>query len=162
MADLYAFLELEGIEGESQDSDYENKIAIDSFSWGATNASSYHRGTGAGTGKGEILEIHFTKTMDKSSPKLMERVATGQHIPSGKVSLVKLSGDSKIPYYQVELTDIVVSTYQVAAHSGNHLPSESFSLSFVKTMVHYQPQGNEGDPAGNVEFGWNLQQSKSA
>ena len=34
MADVYAFLELKDIEGEAQDSKYEKKIELQSFSWG--------------------------------------------------------------------------------------------------------------------------------
>jgi hypothetical protein len=27
---------------------------------------------------------------------------------------------------------------------------------------HYKPQSNEGDPLGNVDFGWNLQKNEAA
>ena len=39
---------------------------------------------------------------------------------------------------------------------------ESFTLHFVKVESKYLPQGNEGDPAGNVEFGWDLQKNVTA
>ena len=50
MADIYAFLELEGIPGEAQDSEYKDKIELQSFAWGASNNSSYTSGTGSGIG----------------------------------------------------------------------------------------------------------------
>lgn len=162
MADIYAFLELEGIEGESQDSDYQNKIEVQSFSWGATNNSSYASGTGSGIGKGQIQDITCTKYTDKASLKLMERSVNGKPLDSGKLSLLKQSGDSKIAYLEIDLTNVVVTSFQVTATGDGRLPMESFSLHFVQFQAHYKPQGNEGDPAGNVDFGWNLQQNASA
>lgn len=162
MADIYAFLELEGIEGESQDSDYSDKIALQSFSWGATNNSSYASGTGSGIGKGQIQDITCSKYTDKASLKLMERAVNGKPISSGKLTLLKQSGDTKIPYFELDLTNVVVTSFQVAAAGDGQLPMESFSLHFVKVQSHYKPQGNEGDPAGNVDFGWDLQQNAAA
>jgi type VI secretion system secreted protein Hcp len=162
MADIYAFLDLEGIEGESKDSDYTDKIEIQSFSWGATNNSSYASGTGSGIGKGQIQNMSFSKYADKSSLKLMERVVNGKPISTGKLSLLKQSGDTKIAYLEFDLTDVVVTSFQASATGDGSLPMESFTLHFVQVQSHYKPQGNEGDPAGNVDFGWNLQQNKTA
>jgi type VI secretion system secreted protein Hcp len=162
MADVYAFLELEGIEGEAQDSDYSNKIALQSCSWGASNNSSYTTGTGSGIGKGQIHDISVSKFMCKASLKLMERAVNGKPIPSGKLSLLKMAGETKIPYFELELKNIVITSFQMAAGSDGQLPMESFTLHFVEVQSHYKPQGNEGDPAGNVDFGWNLQQNAAA
>jgi type VI secretion system secreted protein Hcp len=159
MADIYAFLDLDGIEGESQDSDYTNKIELQSFSWGASNNSSYASGTGSGIGKGQIHDISCSKFTDKASLKLMERSVNGKPIETGKLSLLKQSGETKIPYLELELTNVVVTSFHVAAGSDGHLPMESFTLHFVKVQSHYKPQGNEGDPAGNIDFGWDLQQN---
>jgi type VI secretion system secreted protein Hcp len=158
-ANIYAFLELEGIEGESQDSQYTNKIELQSFAWGASNNSSFEHGTGASIGKGQIHDIACSKYTDKSSLKLFERAVNGKHINSGKVSLLKQSGDTKIPYLEIKLTNVAVTSFNLAAGSGGDLPVESFSLHFVKMHANYLPQGNEGDPTGNVDFGWNLQQN---
>jgi type VI secretion system secreted protein Hcp len=162
MANIYAFLELDGIEGESQDSEYKNKIELQSFAWGATNNSSFASGTGAGIGKGQIHDMHFTKFADKASLKLMERSVNGKAISSGKVTLLKQSGDTKIAYLKYELTNVVVTDFQVSASGNGELPTETFTLHFVKVKSSYQPQGNEGDPAGNVDFGWNLQENAAA
>jgi type VI secretion system secreted protein Hcp len=162
MADIYAFLDLAGIEGESQDSEYTNKIELQSFSWGATNNSSFASGTGSGIGKGQIQDISCSKYTDKASLKLMERSVTGKPIDSGKVSLLKQSGDTKIAYFEIDLTNVVVTSFQVSATGDGSLPMEAFTLHFVKAQSHYKPQGNTGDPAGNVDFGWDLQQNQSA
>jgi type VI secretion system secreted protein Hcp len=162
MADVYAFLELENIEGEAQDSKYKKKIELQSFSWGATNNSSYSSGTGGNIGKGHIHDISFSKYMCKASPELMKRVVSGKAIPKGKLSLCKLSGEKdgdKIAYYEVELENIVLTSYQVAASGGAQLPMESGTLHFVTTKPSYTPQKNEGTGDGAIHFKWDLQQN---
>ena len=162
MADIYAFLELEGIKGEAQDSQYSEHIELQSFSWGATNNSSYSSGTGGNIGKGHIHDISFSKYMCKASPELMKRVVSGKAIPSGKLSLCKLSGEKdgdKIAYYEVELENIVLTSYQVAASGGAQLPMESGTLHFVVTKPKYRPQKNEGSADGGLGFGWDLQKN---
>jgi type VI secretion system secreted protein Hcp len=162
MADMYAFLELEGIEGESQDSQFKKKIELDSFNWGVSNNSSFSKGTGAGIGKGQIHDISCTKASDKASLLLFQRAVEGKHITRGKISLLKLSGETKIPYLEIELTSVVVTSFDISAHGSGALPVESFTLHFVKFKASYKPQGNEGDPAGNVDIGWNVQENAPA
>jgi type VI secretion system secreted protein Hcp len=162
MADVYAFLELKDIPGEAQDSKYKDKIELQSFSWGATNNSSYANGTGGNIGKGHIHDISFSKFMCKASPELMKRVVSGKAISDGKLLLCKLSGETdgdKIAYYEIKLQNIVVTSYQVAASGGGQLPMESGTLHFVVTQPKYKPQKNEGSADGGNGFGWDLQQN---
>jgi type VI secretion system secreted protein Hcp len=159
MADIYAFLELEGVTGESQDSQYKDKIELQSFSWGATNNSSFASGTGSGIGKGQVQDISCTKFVDKASLVLMKKCVNGDTIDSGKITLLKLSDETKIPYYEVKLTDIVVTSYQVAGSGDGQLPLDHFSMHFVQVNSTYTPQSNTGDASGSVEFNWDLQKN---
>ncbi len=162
MADVYAFLELEGIDGEAQDSEHSGKIELQSFSWGASNNSSFAVGTGSGISKGQIQDISFSKFTCKASLRLFERAVNGKPVPKGKLSLLKLTGEKKIPYFEVELENVVVTSFQIAAHGDGQLPTESSTLHFVQMKSKYLPQGNEGDPSGNVDFVWNLQKNVAA
>jgi type VI secretion system secreted protein Hcp len=162
MADIYAFLELDGIEGEAQDAQYTNKIELHSFSWGATNHSSFASGTGSGIGKGQIHDISFSKFTCKASLRLFERSVNGKPIEKGKLSLLKLAGEKKIAYLEVELENVVITSFQITAGSDGQLPMESATLHFVIARSHYKPQGNEGDASGHVDFGWNLQKNVPA
>lgn len=161
-ADVFAFLELEGIEGEAQDLDYQGKIELQSFSWGASNNSSFAVGTGASVGKGQIHDISISMYMSRASLRLMERAVNGLHVNTGKISLLKLSGDKKIPYFEIDMDHVVVTSHNISAHGGGQLPMESATLHFVKVKTKYLPQGNEGDAQGNVDFGWDLQKNVSA
>jgi type VI secretion system secreted protein Hcp len=166
MADqgLLWFLKLDGIPGESQDSDYQDQIKLESFSWSVHNASSLGSGsTGGSIAVGQVGDIMATKFADKASFKLMEYTTTGKHIPSGQVTGVKLSGDgNKIPYIVIKLTDAFLTSWQMGASSGDQLPVENFSLHMVKVENEYKVQDNEGNKQASILFNWNIQQNKAA
>ena len=159
MAEGFAFLKLEGIDGESQDQDYPDQIQLQSMSFGVSNAGSFGYGTGGGTGKANIQDISCSKFVDKASVRLWQYCATGKHIPSATITLLKQSDETKIDYYKYELTDVMITSYQKSASGGGDLPMESFSLAFAQIKTTYQPQGNTGDATGNVDFGWDLQKA---
>jgi type VI secretion system secreted protein Hcp len=161
MADAYMFLKLEGIDGEAQDAQFTNQIELESMSWGVTNSSSFKRGTGANVAKGDVHDLSFTKYADKASLNLLRFSTTGKTIPSGELTLVKLQGETKIGFITVKLTNIMVTSWNISGHGGQDLPVESGSLNFVKFEASYKPQGNEGDPAGNVDFNYDIQKQTS-
>ena len=66
MADIYAFLELEGIPGEAQDSAYKDKIELQSFAWGASNNSSYTSGNPNAPQGNQVAFIQITGSASQS------------------------------------------------------------------------------------------------
>lgn len=157
MADVYAFLELDGIKGEAKDKDFENKIALESFSWGAANNSSFATGTGAGIGKGQIQDMQFSQHTNVASMNLMKYCVEGKHIPKGTVTLVKLHGTEKLKYLEIKMEHVVVTSFHVGASGDGQLPSESFTLHFAKIKAAYQAQKDDGTKGDNVPFDWDLQ-----
>ena len=151
-ADVFAFLELEGIEGEAQDSDYQGKIELQSFSWGASNNSSFAVGTGASVGKGQIHDISISMYMSRASLRLMERAVNGLHVNTGKISLLKLSGDKKIPYFEIDMDHVVVTSHNISAHGGGQLPME-LSYSPLREGEDEVPAARQrGRRAGKCRF----------
>ena len=162
MAEIYAYLDLDGVEGESQDAKYQKKIEVQSFSWGAVNHSSFHHGTGSGIGKGQIQDITVSKFTDHASLQLFQNCTTGKVMSKGKLTLLKLQGETKIPYLEVELTHPVVTSFQISGNGNGDLPMEHVTVHFQAFKSKYQPQGDSGDPQGNVDFGWDIQQNAPA
>jgi type VI secretion system secreted protein Hcp len=161
MADeIFAFLDLEGIEGEAEDSKYTKQLALQSVGWGATNNSSYQQGTGPTSGnKGHLHDISFSKYLCKGSLSLLERALTGKPIKNGKLSLVKQVGTEKFAYLEVTLEDVLVTACHISANGGI-LPMESCTISYVVAKPEYKPQSNEGDASGKVHWGWNTQKNE--
>src|SRR3954471_6625325 len=101
-------LEIDGIKGESKDDKHAGTIEISSFSWGATNSGSSASGTGGGAGKVSYQDIHFTTSVNKSSPLLMLACASGQHIKKAVLFVRKQGGDQQ-EFYTITLEDVLVS-----------------------------------------------------
>jgi type VI secretion system secreted protein Hcp len=139
-------LVIEGIQGESLDSKFKESIEIDSFGWGASHPGSFAFGTGGATGKVNFQDMQFSIRANKASPNLMLAVATGKHIGKATLRVRKATGDSgQQEYYTVEMTDVLVSSYQSSGHAGDHsIPTEQFSLNFAKIEFQYKPQDAKG------------------
>lgn len=139
------------------DDGHKEWIEIQSWSWGASNPSSVSGGGGTGreASTPSVSEIVVTKNMDKSSPTLAQGASRG----TSKADLKKQTTYNGETYYQITLTDVMVSSYGVSGHGGDNSgrPMESLSLNFTKISFNYKPQ-NEESPA-IVKGNWNLKEN---
>lgn len=154
-------LELEGITGESQDKDHKDKINIEAWSWGMTQSGTTHLGTGSGAGKVNVQDLSLTKIVDKASVALMQYCTTGKHIPSGKLHCYKASGDSRVKFLELEMKNILVSSYQSGGSGGSDQQTESFSLNFGEYKEYYTQQMADGSAGAKVDFGWKIPVNES-
>jgi type VI secretion system secreted protein Hcp len=153
-------LEIDGIKGESKDSKHKDTIQIESFSWGVTNTGAHSSGGGGGAGKVSFQDIHFAKRIDKSSPLLFKRVATGEHIKKATL-FVRKSGGGQGDYYIIKLTDVLVSSYKTGPSEGSDaVPTDQFSLNFAKIEFSYKPQNADGSLAGSITATYDLKSAK--
>jgi type VI secretion system secreted protein Hcp len=155
------FLKLEGIEGESADDKKQKQIEIDSFSLGGSNSGSLATATGAGTSKVALQDIHFTKTIDKSSPNLFGNLTDGKHVDKATLTVRKAGGDPK-DYFTITLTPCFVSSYNISGHSGGGMPQESFSLNYDKIEFEYKTQNDKGDLGPLVKRTYETSKNKSS
>jgi len=146
------FLKIDGVEGESIDDKHKGEIEIQSWSWGASNSGSM--ASGGGTGKASFSDFHFTKTVDKSSPKLMQAVATGEHLKTMDLT-VRKAGGTQMEYYVIHLEDILVSSYSTSGSSGDLL-MEEISFNYQKIEFEYIPTKDDGTADAAVKASWNL------
>lgn len=154
------FLKLNGIKGESQDHKHKDEIAIDSFSWGASNGSTIGRGSGGGAGKGVFQSLSVSKRVDKSSTDLLLHCISGKHIPDGVLTVREAGGESPVEYLVVKLNDIMVTSATQGASAMGDIVNESLSLEFGKVVVEYKPQSAKGTGEGALTFGWNVATNK--
>jgi type VI secretion system secreted protein Hcp len=133
-------LEIDGIKGESTDEKHKDQIEIESFSWGATNA-----------GSARAITMNFGKRLDKSSPLLFLRCATGEHIPTVKIYCKKSTPEGSTDYYVVTMSDVMVSSYQSGGSgggsggvNGNTVPTDQISFNYQKIHWTYTRQTETG------------------
>jgi type VI secretion system secreted protein Hcp len=154
-------IKLEGIEGESEDATHKGEIDVLSWSWGMTQSGSFHTGGGGGAGKVSVQDINFIKSVDKSTPLLMNYCATGKPIPTATITVKKAGGDAPLPYMTIELKKILVSSVQTGGGADTSL-TESITLHFESYKVIYQKQKEDGSKDGGpVETVWNIKQNKA-
>lgn len=153
------FLKIDGIEGESQDKTHEKQIQISSWSWGETQSGSMAMGGGGGSGKVSMQDFHFTKHLDKASPKLFLACAGGEHIKKATLYMRK-AGKTAQEYSTIDFTDCLISSFQLGGHGET--PDEQVSLNFTKIEVSYKPQKADGSLDGAVKTGWDLKKNSQA
>ncbi len=156
-------LELDGIKGESSDKKHKDSIEILSYSWGVSNAGSRSSGGGGGSGKAVFQDLHMTTRVNKASPLLFKRAATGQHIKKATLFVRKSGGDQQDDYMTIKLSDILVTSYKTAPDEDfDEVPTDQISLSYSKIEFDYKPQLSSGALGAPIHGGWDLKTNKTA
>lgn len=160
MAAFDAFLKIEGIDGEAQDSKHKNEIMVESFSWGETQTGTHAGSGGGGAGKVSMQDFHFVMKVNKASPKLMLACATGSHIKKA-VLTVRKAGGSQEEFYIITMSDLLVSSYQTGGSgAGDVIPMDQCSLNFSKIEYEYKPQKPDGTLDAPVKVGYDVKANK--
>jgi type VI secretion system secreted protein Hcp len=149
------FLKIDGIKGESMDAKHKDEIVLESFSWGEANPT--HPATGGGAGKVSMTDFHFTKKIDKATPKLMLACAQGQRIPSALMTARK-PGEVAFEFLFYKFTNLTVTSVQES--SDGTLPVDQVSFAFSKISVEYKGQTATGAVGGTETFSWDLTANK--
>lgn len=161
------FLKIEGCPGESTHEKHKGEIEILSWSFGASNPSTVGPGSeGSGAGRVTISSFNVMKKVDKSSPDMFMRCATGQHYPSAVVTMNKATGggagaDAQKPFLTFSFNEVFVDSIQWSGSTGgDDMPTESVSFSFGCVKVMYQKQDKTGAVGNPVLGGWDIQKVK--
>ena len=156
-----AFLNVDGVPGESTDDAHADWIEVLSYSTGVSQATSgsASSGGGASSERADFQDFSIVKTLDKASPKLAVACADGTHISEVVLELCRAGGD-KVKYMEYKLSDCIVSSVRPGGSSqgGEALPLEEVSFNYGKIEWTYTQQKRaDGSGGGNVAGGWNLE-----
>ena len=126
------------------------------------NDSSFAIGQGGQATQGHIDKISVDKVCDKSSVTLFQNCTTGKHIKNGKIECMKLDGETRVKYLEVELTDIMVAKVDWSGQGSDSVLKESVELEFAEFHKTYTTQADTGGQEGKQkEFKYNRQTSKT-
>jgi len=153
------FLDVKGVDGESQATGFEKKIDIHSFSLGASNPSQVSTGSGSGSGKVSISSISFQKSVDMATPDLFRACCSGAHYDTAKLTVREAGGDKPVEYMVVDMTQAFVDSISWGAASGGDKPSESLTLSFASVKFTYSAQTAKGQGQKGPSAGWDLKKN---
>lgn len=158
-----AYIQIDGIKGEVTAKGYEGWIEVGSAQWGVSRAIS----SSAGVANREastpsISEITLTKTLDSTSPALFLNAVGGGATPGGgTVKLRLVDTTAGTVFYELTLSNVLVSSQSNSASTGDGRPQESISLNFTKIEMKYIPTDAKGAPGTPVTAGYDLATAKS-
>jgi len=158
MADM--FLKLEGIDGESLDHKHGREIEIVEFTWGLSNNASYALTQQDAANKAKVDNVTVTKYFDKASITLAQYCAMGQHIPQGRITCRKNSGEAKVDYLLIVLKKVMVTDIKWAGKEVAPGAPETVTLSFGQFKLFYTAQDSSGASGDVNEFGFDVQTHK--
>ena len=158
---MAAYVKFDGIDGEATDKDHKGWTDLAAFSQLITKPG---QGTGATRRRGDVVleDLHCTKELDKSSPKIAEAVCKGKVFPKVEIHLTASYTDSgRVTYYAYELKNVQVVSYDISGSGqADDVPMENFSLNFEEIKVTYTENDSAGKKKGNVEYTWKVQEGE--
>jgi type VI protein secretion system component Hcp len=119
----------------------ENELAVESYSFGASNASAL--GTGAGAGKASLQVFSLTLAPTSVGPGLWGHLTAGNLLNSATVQVRQLLNGMETTYITYTLTDVFVSSISWAG-AGDEAPKETIDFVYGKLGVAYSPINGDG------------------
>jgi type VI secretion system secreted protein Hcp len=157
-----AFLQIEGIPGESMDQWHKDQIDILGWSFG-TSVPSGSKPVASGSAGGKAAkrdlksamvraaerEFRFTMKVNRASPKLFLAYAGGQQINEVTLSIRKAGAGKGEDYLIITLGNVLVSSFHTTGNAANtdDKPIDDITLNFDKIKFEYKqikPNGKLG------------------
>ena len=154
------FLILDGVDGESLDEKFHDKIEIEKWDWTTNAHVRWDLNQGGQSSKVEIKEITLTKHCDLASVTLYQFCVTGKHIKNGKIICRKNDGEKKLEYLTVDMEDIMVSEVSWQGNGQDTALDETLKISFAEFKLHYKVQDDSGEEGKHRDFGFHIQRQK--
>lgn len=154
-----AYLKIDAIPGECQDKGHEGWIQLLSYSHAITQPGTNLGGGGArgSSGKAEHGLFHFTKYIDKATPKLNLHCCNGLNLKKVTLELCR-QVDTKICYMKYEFEPCLVSSVSVggSASAGDDRPTEQVSFNYTKINWTYTEVTKDNQKGGDTQAHWDL------
>ena len=123
-------------------------IEVESHSWGGQAPG--------GTGAAQFRELSITKTMDETSPKLFESLATGRLAPTAVLKLYSTPGGGQPVNYATYTLDRALIVSYSTSGDANDAPREEVTLAYNKIRQETRMPDQNGNQGNPVRFGWDL------
>ncbi|AHG39181.1 Hcp1 family type VI secretion system effector [Pseudomonas syringae CC1557] len=153
------FLWIDGLDGDSSDSEHKNWIEITAYNLAATQAVSRTASSAGGATVGRVYLSHFSivKRVDIATPKILEACCSGQHFKKIIMSVHRAGGE-KQKYLEVVFEEVIIS----GIHSGNifdpaasSFPEDVVWFDYAKVNIVYSQQSRTtGLIMGKISAGW--------
>jgi len=134
---MNAYLKIKDLKGTSKV--VPDAIEIHSFSWGVSNASAAAQASGESrAGKPSFGDLHVSKNVDPTSPKLLENCCTNKAFEEAELGYMKQMDNQNLLYFKIILKQVYVSSLSVSGSEDN--PSEQLSVAYEQIEFAYNPE----------------------
>lgn len=153
-----AYLKIDGIPGESLDSQFKDWIELEDFDVGASQSASATASSSGGgsSGRASLSDFHVKKLVDRASPKLHEACCSGKHFKE-VVICVNRAGTDKIKYLEITLEEVIISSSSLCGNGSmeNGFPTQLVKFNYGKIkMTYVQQSRSNGQGGGQIMGGW--------
>ena len=149
------FLKVDGIKGESTDTNHQDESEIVSWSWGVSEVFISSGGGGIIGGKAKVGDFVIGKQVDKASPNLLKACLTAKHI-NEVVLTQRKAGAGKSNFLTITLKDVLISSLNDVDTAAAPRPTESIVFAFGKVIYEYVPLKPNGQPDIPVTLRWDV------
>jgi type VI secretion system secreted protein Hcp len=153
------FMKVDGVTGESQDSNHKGWTDIKSFSWGATQPGNMSVGGGGGAGKVNFEDLHVNALIDKSTTAILKHCASGKHLTKVELSVCK-AGGQQVEYTKITLEDVLVTAVNYTGSDDGDLVSVVYDFQASRVKQQYWEQTASGGKGAESSAGWNIKENK--
>lgn len=153
------FLKIDGIAGESQDSNHKGWTSIESFTWGASQPGNMSVGGGGGAGKVQYRDLSVRAHIDKATPAIMRYVSNGKHINKIEVSVCK-AGGNQIEYCRITLEDVLITNALFNGTGQKELIAITYEFQAAKVKTQYWEQASSGGKGAESQSGWDIKENR--
>ncbi|QHA89083.1 Hcp family type VI secretion system effector [Serratia rhizosphaerae] len=155
-----AFLKVDGVSGESQDSGHKGWIDVSGFDLGATQPGNMHVGNGGGAGKVHYDDLVIYTNVDRATPTLFQYAASGKHISKVELAIHKAGGEN-IEYLRLTLEDVLVTEARYEGDLRQSIVPVIYKFQAAKVLHKYWEQTDKGGKGAEVSAGWNIKENQS-
>jgi type VI secretion system secreted protein Hcp len=115
-------------------------------------------GGGGGAGKANFSDLNFMHALDKASPVLMTKCATGEHFKEATL-VSRKAGKGQQEYLIVKMKEVFITSVQPSGSSEH--PMESVSMTFSHIDLEYKPQKEDGSLDAGVHFIYDVKKNEN-
>jgi type VI secretion system Hcp family effector len=148
-AALNAYLQLDGIAGESKESTHQNWLDVSGFTLDPQVLNIGSQSSGAGSGKVTFNPFTITRKIDRASPSLSAASTAHRTIPHATIEFTN-DGEQAVSWRGV-VTDAVVTGYKVRPATANGVATEEVTLQPGNLEIWSRTSPPNGTPGAWVK-----------
>jgi type VI secretion system secreted protein Hcp len=153
------YMRVDGVTGESKDSNHTGWTSIQSYSWGASQPGSMATGSGGGQGKVAFSDMSVIAPIDKASAAVLKYCANGKHLPQVEISVCK-AGGQQVEYLRITLSEVLVTSVQQNAANSNDSVLVTYTFQAAHVKKQYWEQTDQGSRGSESTVGWDIKKNQ--